>query len=289
MQCLFLHLCYHLCAFLGSCPSGAAWAAKAYRNDTAHQLVECSNAGKCNTASGKCECFQGFSGAACQRSACPSGCNNRGICLSMRDMSIYHGRDYDPKEASSGDGTGVEYSNWDGDAIMMCRCDPPYFGPDCSLSKCGVAISTCKTLVFISLYHTAHCPKGDDPLTLDQTLYYFTIQVYSGFGLSGTLRVNFQDEITIFQLDAPSSRQCVAALEGSGKFKSVACVFLEISPNFYQYNVTVLEWPLSPKENNLYSHSGNPPLTDFTCDASSAAAPLKCVFTTTDSDSVKGN
>jgi len=37
--------------------------------DTAHALAECSNAGICNRGTGKCECFDGFEGDACQRSA----------------------------------------------------------------------------------------------------------------------------------------------------------------------------------------------------------------------------
>ena len=106
---------------LGSCPSGPAWVDKAYRNDTAHQEVECSNAGRCDTSTGRCECFQGFSGAACQRSGCPKGCNNRGICMTMKDMALYHGPDYDPAWETSGDGVGPDYSNWDAEAIMLCR------------------------------------------------------------------------------------------------------------------------------------------------------------------------
>lgn len=56
------------CIFLGECPTGVAWADKAYGNDVAHQSVECSNAGVCDYTSGKCKCFAGFSGSACQRS-----------------------------------------------------------------------------------------------------------------------------------------------------------------------------------------------------------------------------
>lgn len=33
-----------------------------------HTAVECSNQGKCNRATGKCECFDGFEGDSCQRS-----------------------------------------------------------------------------------------------------------------------------------------------------------------------------------------------------------------------------
>ena len=51
-----------------SCPYGTAWADKAYAADTAHQPAECSGAGTCDYKAGKCKCFNGFTGIACQRS-----------------------------------------------------------------------------------------------------------------------------------------------------------------------------------------------------------------------------
>lgn len=55
------------CSFR-NCPTGTAWADKAYATDKAHQVAECSNAGICDRISGTCKCFDGFTGAACQRS-----------------------------------------------------------------------------------------------------------------------------------------------------------------------------------------------------------------------------
>lgn len=53
----------------GTCAEGLAWADKAYATDTAHSEVECSNAGICNRGTGICDCFDPFTGAACQRGA----------------------------------------------------------------------------------------------------------------------------------------------------------------------------------------------------------------------------
>ena len=149
------YICYIL---IGSCPLGAAWVDKAYRNDSAHQQTECSNAGLCDYDSGRCECFEGFSGAACQRSSCPKACNDRGVCMNMREMSIYHGPDY-LGSIGSGDGRGVEYNNWDAEAVMMCRCDPPYFGADCSQSIFIIypliIIFTCIYLLFCFYSHVS--------------------------------------------------------------------------------------------------------------------------------------
>lgn len=66
---------------------------------------------------------------------CPNNCNNRGICQTIHDLSIYEGIDYDSTLESSGDGYGFDYSNWDGSSIMMCNCHAGYFGPDCSIGS----------------------------------------------------------------------------------------------------------------------------------------------------------
>ena len=65
--CIFIFILLY-CTFLGECPKGVAWADKAYSNDIAHSLAVCSNAGVCDSVSGLCKCFAGYSGSACQRS-----------------------------------------------------------------------------------------------------------------------------------------------------------------------------------------------------------------------------
>lgn len=64
------------------CPFGYAWADKAYDENSAHAMAECSNQGKCNrkevcpitfssqpitVSQGVCACFPGFEGRACER------------------------------------------------------------------------------------------------------------------------------------------------------------------------------------------------------------------------------
>ena len=120
---------------LGNCPNGTAWADKAYALDSAHQSAECSNAGICDRASGVCKCFSGFTGAACQRSACPNDCSGHGTCSTIKDVSLYSGPDYDSTIEYSGDGLGNAYTNWDKSSIQLCECDSGYFGADCSQGK----------------------------------------------------------------------------------------------------------------------------------------------------------
>lgn len=70
-----------------SCPTGKAWGDVPLSSTVAHQLSECSNRGKCNRVSGECECFPGFTGAACHRNKCPNDCSGHGVCVSMKQMA----------------------------------------------------------------------------------------------------------------------------------------------------------------------------------------------------------
>lgn len=56
--------------FPGSCPHGNAWVDIAKNVDEAHSPAECSNRGICDRKTGTCDCFEGYSGIACNRSKC---------------------------------------------------------------------------------------------------------------------------------------------------------------------------------------------------------------------------
>lgn len=117
-------------------------------HQSAHDYAECSNAGLCNRTTGVCNCFDGFTGAACQRMTCPGSdegieCNGHGTCQTLRRMA-----DLDYK------GT---YNLWSKNMVQACVCDTGYFGADCA---------------------QRNCPFGVDPLYLDDIS---TIQVPSYF------------------------------------------------------------------------------------------------------------
>ncbi|KAJ8599691.1 hypothetical protein CTAYLR_004755 [Chrysophaeum taylorii] len=125
---------------LRTCPYGAAWAddVEDFTGvDGGHNLAECSNRGICDRTTGICTCEDGrFEGSACERRTCPSDCNKRGRCQSMR----YYSTLKDP-----GEGTVYTYEKiWDADMMHGCNCDDESIGPDCLLRT---------------------CPTGDDPLT----------------------------------------------------------------------------------------------------------------------------
>ena len=121
------------------CPFAASWNDHAVDTDLAHQSAECSDRGLCNRGTGHCECQTGFSGAACERFACPDDCSKHGVCFSMRDFA---------KRTRDKDSNSYTYTTvWDAEKVRGCKCDTNYHGYDCSLST---------------------CPTGDDPLTVGQ-------------------------------------------------------------------------------------------------------------------------
>jgi len=241
------------------CPYGTAWADKTTAIDTAHADSECSGAGLCDTSRGECRCFEGFTGHACQRSKCHNNCNNRGQCVSMADMSLYHGKDYDPTSVSSGDGFGAVYTNWEKNSMMTCKCDYGFFGPDCSLIM---------------------CPKGDDPVTVNQVYRQIQLDVTDpGSTFTGQLGITFQGETSYITLGAPTSSNCETTLEANPKFSDVTCTYTSVSASVRRFAITFVSWPRLPKENNLYFHEGNPAITDFLCDVSKTDSTVTCAFT----------
>jgi len=52
---------------IGICPSGKAIGDMPTSFNSAHKIAECSNQGKCNRDTGKCECFAPFSGEVCNK------------------------------------------------------------------------------------------------------------------------------------------------------------------------------------------------------------------------------
>lgn len=55
--------------------------------DEGHFYMECSNQGMCDRGSGECDCFDGYTGIACESTTCPNDCSGNGRCLSVADMA----------------------------------------------------------------------------------------------------------------------------------------------------------------------------------------------------------
>lgn len=122
------------------------------------------------------------------------------------------------------------------------------------------------------------CPKGDDPLTINQNDYSFQLRATGTSALSGVLGVVFQGDYNYLDLDSPSGSDCEVAFERSGKFSDVTCSLSIISSSDLLYNISVVSWPTDPQENNVFAHDGNPSLTAFHCDVVRADGGVSCEF-----------
>lgn len=139
-----------------TCPYAKSWVDLPTASITAHAVAECSDMGLCNRDLGKCMCFPGFEGDACQRNTCHNGCSGNGQCVSLKQAGTMSAAM--PISANVAYGGSPDTVTWDEDMLHGCVCDSSwtvglasgetqeaeYFGPDCS---------------------RRHCPSGDDPLT----------------------------------------------------------------------------------------------------------------------------
>eukprot|EP00750_Incisomonas_marina_P022149 INCI4878.1.p1 GENE.INCI4878.1~~INCI4878.1.p1 ORF type:complete len:417 (+),score=61.85 INCI4878.1:117-1253(+) len=148
------------CSML-SCPRGVSWTTVS--GATTHEKsAECSDAGICDRSTGQCECFEKYTGSACQRTECINGCSGHGVCTSNKDLAEQYARhmstsinlrqrmprcDGSPSEENcvrNVDHLEAFYdtylasynSAWDSGLHYGCVCDLGYQGNDCSLREC---------------------------------------------------------------------------------------------------------------------------------------------------------
>jgi hypothetical protein len=178
---------------------------------------------------------------------CPNDCNNRGFCSTMRGLSVYRG-------------LGIEYTNWDGLSTNLCDCDYGYTGHDCALTM---------------------CPKGDDPMTSHTNYKTIQLVVQGPKGFGGKLGIRFEGETTTLSLSTVTSELCEQQLEASKKFTDVTCTYYASPTGTSRtFVIEILSWPITPQENNIYSHDGNPSIEAFSCDLSAISSSLvSCSFT----------
>jgi len=97
--------------------------------NTNHQFAECSGRGTCDRVGGACACVAGYTGRACERTACPNDCSGNGICQS----EAYFVNDV---AAATGDYATYAYAGFDAASAYGCKCDAGFRGADCAQREC---------------------------------------------------------------------------------------------------------------------------------------------------------
>jgi hypothetical protein len=153
--------------------------------DEGHYYMECANQGLCDRKTGQCECFTGYTGVGCRRSACPNDCSGFGVCRTVQQIGsslsthlkvTYPSGTTDPETTTESDSQiqngALNYKFWDATMSQSCVCDPGFSGPDCS---------------------ERDCPLGDDPLTTGQHFETQYVDVYSEHSFAGQVALTYTD------------------------------------------------------------------------------------------------
>lgn len=119
------------------CPYDIAWVDTPDKIGSHHKYAECSNRGICNRDSGECDCFPGYEGKGCQRTACPNDCSGHGRCTYIQNLPYAAvPQDYEKGDFKQEEAKTFTYYQWDGSKTRGCVCDPEYGDIDCSKRMC---------------------------------------------------------------------------------------------------------------------------------------------------------
>lgn len=175
------------------CPTGPRYADVASSEDKAHAFAQCSGQGTCDTSTGLCTCFPGYTGYNCQKPSCPNNCGNHGVCISLREAA----RTYDGWTLNH----TTTYTLWDADVSFGCQCDPGWSGHDCTIKSCD---------------------KGLDPRLSGSASETVTLVCTAGPSFGGKFKLRFVGKVGKSFLTGLSTATEVAAaiMESGGYFSS---------------------------------------------------------------------
>jgi hypothetical protein len=162
---------------------------------------------------------------------------------------------------------------------QYCICDIGYTGEDCTQKI---------------------CPKAFDFQNIVNTSSFRTVKLTTGITtgkLSGTFEIGFGHSKLKFNADANEvdDLNCKTQLLSWKGVSGVSCNRESVDPDSGAgtYKITILNYPVQPYENNIFNHTGNPPLSSFFCNTSSTVVPTgakaTCVFSDLVNQNLPGN
>ncbi|RHY22896.1 hypothetical protein DYB36_007378, partial [Aphanomyces astaci] len=124
-----------------------------------------------------------------------------------------------------------------------------FTGPDCSMRM---------------------CQKNDDPLTPGQAFRSIALTVSGATSaLAGVVTVTFNGYSFTMPANANSNSDaiCAAAVLTLGNVRTATCVMSAVDSTTQgaTYTIEFQEWSHWDSENNVFFHTGNPPLASFSC------------------------
>ncbi len=142
------------------------------------------------------------------------------------------------------------------DGDQHCVCDPGFTTEDCSQRI---------------------CPKAYDPIQKQTMMARRTVRLSTGL-LSGEMngRFSFSFSGSSISLDANANRLssdvCTGQFTQLRSASDVNCEREEYdeATGTGEYLITINEYPIMPHENNVFFHSGNPPISAFKCNMTDA-------------------
>lgn len=135
------------------------------------------------------------------------------------------------------------------------------------------------------------CPKGDDPNTINQKnkRIFIDINSYGSYRIGGFVGLYFMGETTWINI-LNDDRNCTETINAQGKLGTVYC---DVTPGRnplrgIKFDIQILKWPTYPRENNFFTHNGNPDTSLFECDFSAITSTFtKCVITDINPDNIE--
>ncbi len=144
----------------------------------------------------------------------------------------------------------------------------------------------------MSHYSIGICPKGDDPLTpfTDFRTIMITVSQYFVRPTSGGYVFSFFDQSVVLPISQPTDYECQKIIESLPNVDIVKCgVTRNGRYGGYQMLVQLMEFPTNPQENNMLYHTGNPPISAFSCDTYNvqSAGTMTCEIEDVTNDAAK--